>query len=179
MATRRRSPRAFILLLITALVGSALALAPVREEPASAAPVFDDVPAGTWYSDAVGWLADAAITTIGASPPDEGVEATRRIRADYLETGVVVLSQHAEPEYVLRVFEAGNDGIAYLLKENVAALETLQSAVAAVDPALVSVLVSARTTRPSAVSDLTLASATSCRSLRRASTTRQLQAHSH
>ncbi len=107
---------------------------------------------------------DVVVTDVRMPPTqtDEGVEATRHIRANHPGTGVVVLSQHAEPEYVLRVLEAGNDGIGYLLKENVASLQTLQSAVeavarmeTAVDPALVSVLVSARTTKRAGLDGLT------------------------
>ena len=60
---------------------------------------------------------DVVVTDVRMPPnqSDEGIEAARQIRASAPNTGVVVLSQHAEPEYVLSVFEAGNDRLGYLL----------------------------------------------------------------
>lgn len=107
---------------------------------------------------------DVVVTDVRMPPDqsDEGIEAARRIRAAWPSTGVVVLSQHAEPEYVLSVFEAGNDGLGYLLKENVSSRETLLHAVdtvaaggSVVDPSLVSVLVEARTNKASGLDALT------------------------
>ncbi|MEO0491954.1 MAG: response regulator transcription factor [Actinomycetota bacterium] len=107
---------------------------------------------------------DVVVTDVRMPPnqSDEGIEAARRIRASSPDTGVVVLSQHAEPEYVLSVFEAGNDRLGYLLKENVSSREALTSAVntvadggSVVDPSLVSVLVSARSTKRTGLDGLT------------------------
>lgn len=107
---------------------------------------------------------DVVVTDVRMPPDqtDEGIEAARRIRRDAPNTGVVVLSQHAEPEYVLSVFEAGTERLGYLLKENVSSRETLRSAVetvaaggSVVDPSLVSVLVSARSTKRSGLDVLT------------------------
>ena len=107
---------------------------------------------------------DVVVTDVRMPPNqhDEGIEAARRIRAAWPETGVVVLSQHAEPDYVLSVFEAGNERLGYLLKENVSSRETLSSAVrtvaaggSVVDPVLVSVLVSARSTKHTGLDALT------------------------
>ena len=107
---------------------------------------------------------DVVVTDVRMPPNqhDEGIEAARRIRATWPDTGVVVLSQHAEPDYVLAVFEAGNERLGYLLKENVSSRETLSSAVrtvadggSVVDPALVSVLVSARSAKRTGLDSLT------------------------
>lgn len=107
---------------------------------------------------------DVVVTDIRMPPSltDEGVQATRQIRSQWPDTGVVVLSQQAEPEHVLTVFEAGNDGIAYLLKENVGDIATLERAVRAVagggssvDPAVVSVLVESQSSRPAGIDGLT------------------------
>ncbi len=113
---------------------------------------------------------DVVVTDIRMPPTltNEGIQATRSIRAGYPDCGVVVLSQHAEPEFVSAVFEAGNDGVAYLLKENVGDIATLTQAVtavasggSAVDPAVVSALVAIKAdsaqgaSSPSAVDHLT------------------------
>lgn len=107
---------------------------------------------------------DVVVTDVRMPPnqSDEGIEAARQIRASAPNTGVVVLSQHAEPEYVLSVFEAGNDRLGYLLKENVSSREVLTSAVntvadggSVVDPSLVSVLVSARSAKQTGLDSLT------------------------
>src|SRR5438270_4157815 len=47
----------------------------------------------------------------------EGIEAAHRIRAEHAELGVVILSQHADPEYALEFLRDGSAGRAYLLKE--------------------------------------------------------------
>jgi len=47
----------------------------------------------------------------------EGIEAARRIRAEHPRMGVVILSQHADPEYALEFLRDGSAGRAYLLKE--------------------------------------------------------------
>jgi DNA-binding NarL/FixJ family response regulator len=47
----------------------------------------------------------------------EGIEAAHRIRAENPGLGVVILSQHADPEYALEFLRDGSAGRAYLLKE--------------------------------------------------------------
>lgn len=47
----------------------------------------------------------------------EGIEAAHHIRGRYPNIGVVVLSQHADPEYALELLRDGSNGLAYLLKE--------------------------------------------------------------
>src|SRR5882672_4346099 len=47
----------------------------------------------------------------------EGIEAAHKIRAEHPGLGVVILSQHADPEYALEFLRDGSAGRAYLLKE--------------------------------------------------------------
>jgi DNA-binding NarL/FixJ family response regulator len=97
---------------------------------------------------------DVILTDIRMPPAasDEGIRLAARLRQSHPEIGVVVLSQYAEPHYVLQLLEAGCEGRAYLLKESVHNREELVSAIRAVaaggsviDPKVVEVLVQART----------------------------------
>lgn len=100
-------------------------------------------------------LAPAVILTDIRMPPaksDEGIKLAAALRQSHPEIGVVVLSQYAEPHYVLELLEAGSQGRAYLLKESVHNREELVSAIRAaatggsvIDPKVVEVLVQART----------------------------------
>ncbi len=47
----------------------------------------------------------------------EGIEAAHRIRSERPGIGVVILSQHGDPEYALELLRDGSSGLAYLLKE--------------------------------------------------------------
>src|SRR6267378_6685786 len=47
----------------------------------------------------------------------EGIEAAHKIRAEHPGLGVVILSQHADPEYALEFLRPQSAGRAYLLKE--------------------------------------------------------------
>lgn len=96
---------------------------------------------------------DVVITDIRMPPTrtDEGIRAALEIRDRRPDTGVVVLSQYAEPGYVLALFEHGTAGLAYLLKERVGDLGDLLDAVqrvlekgSVIDPKVVEVLVAAR-----------------------------------
>src|SRR5882762_10158285 len=62
---------------------------------------------------------DVVVTDIRMPPTgtDEGVQAATSIRQTHPDTGVVVLSQYAEPAYALALLADGSDGRAYLLKE--------------------------------------------------------------
>ena len=64
---------------------------------------------------------NAAIVDIRMPPThtDEGLVATHRIRADYPEVGVLVLSQYVEPSYALRLLEEHPERVGYLLKQRV------------------------------------------------------------
>ncbi|MFC2176807.1 response regulator [Actinomycetota bacterium] len=103
---------------------------------------------------------DVVITDIRMPPTqtDEGIRAARRIRHDHPTIGVVVLSQYVEPEYALKLFAEGSDGIAYLLKERVADLGELAAAVgrvadggSVIDPKVVEALIAARIKQESSV----------------------------
>jgi DNA-binding NarL/FixJ family response regulator len=64
-------------------------------------------------------LPDVVLTDIRMPPSytDEGIRLANELRVSHSEIGVVVLSQHAEPEYAMSLFEAGSERRAYLLKE--------------------------------------------------------------
>ena len=100
---------------------------------------------------------DVVLTDIRMPPTgtDEGIRAASLLRTTSPGTGVVVLSQYAEPAYALALFEDGSDGRAYLLKERIADLDHLVSAIrevasggSVVDPKVVEALVQARARRP-------------------------------
>jgi DNA-binding NarL/FixJ family response regulator len=94
---------------------------------------------------------DVVVTDIRMPPTqaDEGIQAADRLRETNPEVGVVVLSQYANPSYVLAFLEGGSAGRAYLLKERVKDLGQLVAAIRAVadggsviDPLVVEALVS-------------------------------------
>jgi DNA-binding NarL/FixJ family response regulator len=96
---------------------------------------------------------DVVVTDIRMPPSggDEGIQAAAHIRETSPETGVVVLSQYADPGYALALFEAGTARRAYLLKERVEDVEQLVAAIrtvaeggSVIDPAVVSRLVDAK-----------------------------------
>jgi DNA-binding NarL/FixJ family response regulator len=70
---------------------------------------------------------DAVLTDIRMPPTHttEGIEAAKRIRADYPHIGVVVLSQYADDEYAFELLQNGVAGLGYLLKERVADVDEL------------------------------------------------------
>jgi DNA-binding NarL/FixJ family response regulator len=93
---------------------------------------------------------DVVVTDIRMPPDfsDEGIQAATRLRAEAPDTGVVVLSQYAQPEYALKLLEHGSRRRAYLLKERVAEPDQLAEAVrevaaggSVVDPQVVEQLV--------------------------------------
>ena len=93
---------------------------------------------------------DVVVTDIRMPPDgvDEGIQAAERLRETNPEVGVVVLSQYANPSYVLTLLEGGTGGRAYLLKERVKDLDQLAGAIRAVaeggsviDPKVVETLV--------------------------------------
>ncbi len=106
---------------------------------------------------------DVVVTDIRMPPThtDEGIRAALEIRATSPSVGVVVLSQFAEPAYVLSLFERGSDRLGYLLKERVSpselerAVRSVADGGSAVDAHIVEVLVAARTSERSAVGRLT------------------------
>jgi DNA-binding NarL/FixJ family response regulator len=101
---------------------------------------------------------DVVVTDIRMPPTgtDEGIRAAAQIRTSWPATGVVVLSQYADPPYALALLADGSAGRAYLLKERVAGVDDLSHAIrevarggSVIDPAVVEVLVAANVRRPS------------------------------
>jgi DNA-binding NarL/FixJ family response regulator len=95
---------------------------------------------------------DVVLTDIRMPPSmtDEGIRVATQLRDTHPATGVVVLSQYAEPRYALALLESGSDGRAYLLKERVhdgaqlvSAIETVATGGSVVDTKVVDVLVAA------------------------------------
>jgi DNA-binding NarL/FixJ family response regulator len=96
---------------------------------------------------------DVVLTDIRMPPTgtDEGIRAAEQLAVDRPELGIVVLSQHVEPDYALRLFDGGARGRAYLLKERIGDLAQLRHAIDEVvrggtvlDPLVVDALVEAR-----------------------------------
>jgi DNA-binding NarL/FixJ family response regulator len=108
---------------------------------------------------------DAVLTDIRMPPSftTEGIDAAKRIRADYPETGVVVLSQFVEEDYAFELLSDGVAGLGYLLKERVAQVDDLVRALqdvarggSALDPKVVEGLMARKTQEnSSALSGLT------------------------
>lgn len=106
---------------------------------------------------------DVALVDIRMPPThtDEGLRAASDIRSRYPATAVLVLSQHLEPEYALRLVEEQPEKVGYLMKERVGRIEQLLDAVdrveageCVVDRAVVEELL-ARRRRDDPVADLT------------------------
>jgi DNA-binding NarL/FixJ family response regulator len=74
---------------------------------------------------------DVVVTDIRMPPTDtdEGIQAAQRLRETNPDIGVVVLSQYANPGYVLALLEGGSARRAYLLKERVNDVEHLAGAI--------------------------------------------------
>jgi DNA-binding NarL/FixJ family response regulator len=93
---------------------------------------------------------DVAIVDIRMPPThtDEGLVAAQRIRAEYPQVGVLVLSQYVEPSYAMRLLEEHPERTGYLLKERVFdvallvdALRRIADSETVIDPTIVSRLV--------------------------------------
>jgi DNA-binding NarL/FixJ family response regulator len=85
------------------------------------------------------------------SNTDEGIRLAEHLRESRPSTGVVILSQYAEPPYVLALLEHGSDRRGYLLKERihdrgqlVSAIATVAGGGSVIDPKIVEVLVEAK-----------------------------------
>ena len=74
---------------------------------------------------------DVAVVDVRMPPThtDEGLRAAREIRSRYPETAVLVLSQHLESEYALRLVDERPERAGYLMKERVGRVEQLLDAV--------------------------------------------------
>ena len=97
---------------------------------------------------------NVVVTDIRMPPSniDEGIQAAARLRETNPEIGVVVLSQYANPSYVLALLEGGSARRAYLLKERVKDLGQLGAAIRSVaeggsviDPKVIEALVAENT----------------------------------
>jgi class 3 adenylate cyclase/ActR/RegA family two-component response regulator len=71
----------------------------------------------------------------------EGLDAAEKIRSEYPETGVLVLSATVEAEAARRLLNGGTEGVGYMLKDRVsdiaelgAAIRTLASGGSVIDP---------------------------------------------
>ncbi len=102
---------------------------------------------------------DVVITDIRMPPTHstEGIDAALWIRSERPDTGVIVLSQFSEPEYVAMLFARGSDGLGYLLKERLGDLEQLEQAIdvvarggSALDPKIIDLMVQGERARGSA-----------------------------
>jgi DNA-binding NarL/FixJ family response regulator len=96
---------------------------------------------------------DVAIVDIRMPPThtDEGLRAAQEIREKYPQTGVLVLSQYAEPAYAMELLADSAEGVGYLLKDRVsdvndfcAAVKRVAEGGSALDPTVVSQLVGRR-----------------------------------
>jgi DNA-binding NarL/FixJ family response regulator len=95
--------------------------------------------------DVVGQLADASRLNevVGAETPDaviidvrmppthttEGLDATVRLKEDYPDVGVLVLSQHVATRHAVDLLAGGHRGVGYLLKERVTRTDELVDAI--------------------------------------------------
>ena len=86
-----------------------------------------------------------------ADPQDEGLRAALEIRAQHPDVGVLVLSQYVEVGLALKLFAETAEGAGYLLKDRigdvhdfVAAVRRIAEGGSAIDPIIVSTLLSRR-----------------------------------
>jgi len=94
---------------------------------------------------------DVAIVDIRLPPThtDEGMKAALKIRAEYPDVGVLVLSQYVEVGLAMQLLGDSAAGAGYLLKDRVSNVKDFMDAVArvadggsAIDPTIVSALIS-------------------------------------
>jgi DNA-binding NarL/FixJ family response regulator len=73
---------------------------------------------------------DVALIDVRMPPThtDEGLRAAHEIRSHYPGTAVLVLSQHLEPEYAMRLIDEKPERAGYLMKERVGRVEQLLDA---------------------------------------------------
>lgn len=74
---------------------------------------------------------DVVMTDIRMPPTftTEGIELAKQLRLRHPQIGIVVLSQHADPEYALELLKDGAEGYAYLLKERLGDADELVGAI--------------------------------------------------
>lgn len=105
---------------------------------------------------------DAVVLDIRMPPTftDEGIRAALELRAQFPALGILVFSQYVEAKFAARLLEHGARGFGYLLKDRVAdvsefvdALDRVAAGGTALDPEIVTAMLSASTDR--AVASLT------------------------
>jgi DNA-binding NarL/FixJ family response regulator len=77
-------------------------------------------------------LPDVAIVDIRMPPThtDEGLRAAQAIRAEHgTAVGILVLSQHVEPSFAMRLVSDGAGGVGYLLKDRIMDVDDFVDAV--------------------------------------------------
>ena len=93
---------------------------------------------------------DVAVIDIGMPPrrDDDGLQVAIELRRRLPDLGIVVLTQHDEPEYAIELIGDRVDGVGYLLKERVGDVDEFSAAVvrvarggSALDPAVVARMV--------------------------------------
>jgi DNA-binding NarL/FixJ family response regulator len=96
---------------------------------------------------------DVVLTDIRMPPSFgmEGISIANRLHTSHPETGVIVLSQYADPQYALSLLEHGSARRGYLLKEKlgnrsdlVDAIEQVAAGGSVIDPTVVEALVDDR-----------------------------------
>jgi DNA-binding NarL/FixJ family response regulator len=101
---------------------------------------------------------DVLLTDIRMPPSngDEGIAMARRLRETLPEVGVIVLSQYADAQYVLALFDNGSARRGYLLKERIGSAQQLVDAInvvaaggSVVDPKIVDALVAGQEAKES------------------------------
>ena len=106
---------------------------------------------------------DVVVTDIRMPPTftDEGLQAAHRIRAEFPDVGVLLLSQYVETDFAVELVSAGAARLGYLLKDRVANVQEFTDAVrrvgeggSVIDPEVVSRLVG-RPRLSSPIDDLT------------------------
>lgn len=98
---------------------------------------------------------DVLVTDIRMPPrlADEGIVLAETLHATHPEIGVVVLTQHLESHYAMRLLRQRTRGIGYLLKSRIGDIDVLGGAIrrvglggAAVDPQVVDLLLNRKRT---------------------------------
>jgi DNA-binding NarL/FixJ family response regulator len=74
---------------------------------------------------------DVAVVDIRMPPnhEDDGLRAACAIRAELPEVGVMLLSQHVNPQFARELLEHGAEGVGYLLKDRVTDIDRFADAI--------------------------------------------------
>ncbi|WP_344632814.1 response regulator transcription factor [Streptomyces glaucosporus] len=80
---------------------------------------------------AAGELPDVVVADVRMPPShtDEGLRAAIKLRAEYPDLGVLVLSQYVEEQYATELLAGAGRGVGYLLKDRVAEVREFVDAV--------------------------------------------------